>query len=145
MNLYRRKNHVFGRIGDRYSSFIDPDHFMGRNAFEDSWIARPVTNIIKKDPSQFELEVGMPGYSKKDIKISVDGYVLRVVAEKKSSGKEQNTNYIQREIDTNRMEKTFYLSSLIDADKIVSHFENGLLHITLPFVSKSKSRAISIS
>ena len=37
MALYRRKNHVFDRIGDRYGNFIDPDHFLGRNAFEESW------------------------------------------------------------------------------------------------------------
>ena len=144
MNLYKRRNHVFGRFGDRYNTFIDPDHFLGRNAFEDSWIA-PATNI-RKEADHFELEVGLPGYSKKDISISVDGYVLNIVAEKKSAGKtEKNKNYVQQEIDTDRMERTFYLSSLIDTGKIASHFENGLLHITLPFVSRSRTRAISVA
>ncbi|MEO9870605.1 Hsp20/alpha crystallin family protein [Ekhidna sp.] len=145
MNLHRRKNHVFGRIGDRYSSFIDSDHFLGRNAFEESWMTRPVTNV-REDESQYELEVGLPGYLKKDIQLSVDGHVLRIVAETKGAKKDdQRSRYIQKEIDTDRIERTFHLSSLIDADKITSNYENGLLRITLPFVDKSKSKAISVS
>jgi len=40
MELERIKNKmVFRRIGNCYGSLIDPYHFMGRSAFQDSWIA----------------------------------------------------------------------------------------------------------
>ena len=39
----RRKNlqnrHVFRRIGNAYQNLIDRDHFMGRSAFEDTWLS----------------------------------------------------------------------------------------------------------
>jgi len=30
---------AFSRIGDRYNRFIDPHHFLSRNALDVSWIA----------------------------------------------------------------------------------------------------------
>ena len=38
MKFERIKNTVFRRIGNYYGSLIDPYHFMGRSAFQDSWI-----------------------------------------------------------------------------------------------------------
>ncbi len=145
MNLYRRRNHVFSRIGDRYRSFIDPDHFLGRTAFEDSWMTQPVTNILEEE-DRYELEIGLPGYAKDEITISVNDDILSVVAKKSKTRKDEKiVNYVQKEIETDQVERTFYLSSLIDSEKIESNYHNGLLQISLPFIHKSLSKVIAVS
>ncbi|UII30468.1 hypothetical protein LVD17_19430 [Fulvivirga ulvae] len=40
MILLRQRSGPFHRIGDRYNTLFGSDHFMGRSAFEDSWMSR---------------------------------------------------------------------------------------------------------
>ncbi|MEP1096592.1 MAG: Hsp20/alpha crystallin family protein [Cyclobacteriaceae bacterium] len=146
MALYRRRNTVFDRIGNRYGSFIDSDHFLGRNAFDENWMTSPVMNV-RKNHDHYDLEIGLPGYDKNDISISVHDRTLEVVAEKDlKKDKASDDEYVQKEIDTNSVKKTFQLSSLIDMDKIDSTYENGLLRIRLPRIKKRESaQAIKVA
>ena len=34
-----KNRHVFKRFGDAYRCLFDRDHFMGRSAFEDTWLS----------------------------------------------------------------------------------------------------------
>lgn len=136
----KRRNNTFTRIGDRYKTFIDPDHFLGQNAFDDSWLTKPATNI-RVNQDHYDLEVALPGYEKKEINISIGDGLLEIVAEKVDTKKGKlNERYIQREIDTDRTQKTFHLSSIIDEDQIESDFKNGLLHISLPIKKERKNK-----
>ena len=146
MSLKKRKNQVFERMGERYSTFIDPSHFLGRSAFEDGWMTKwPATNI-KKNKDKYDLEVGLPGYSKEDISISVEDDMLRITAEKKKSSKvDEDDDYLLKELDTDRVHRTFQLTSQIDVENIESKFENGLLKISLPSANNGKARAIQVS
>lgn len=40
MILLRPRSGPFHRIGDTYNTLFGSDHFMGRSAFEDSWLSK---------------------------------------------------------------------------------------------------------
>ena len=58
MELARIKNrNVFRRIGNYYGGLFDSDHFMGRSALQDSWIAPKNKTIDTKDCEVNEIEL----------------------------------------------------------------------------------------
>ena len=52
MKLEKINNSVFRRIGNYYGSLIDPYHFMGRSAFQISWISPKNKSGLKPEPGR---------------------------------------------------------------------------------------------
>jgi len=44
----RLKRGPFHRIGDSYGRFFNPDHFMGRSAFDGPWLTPIIPSNFKK-------------------------------------------------------------------------------------------------
>ncbi|MEO1052220.1 MAG: Hsp20/alpha crystallin family protein [Bacteroidota bacterium] len=132
MKNSRVKNQVFHRIGDTYGHLIDGDHFMGRNAFDELWLTRPSTNVIKKPDECYRLEVALPGFNKEEIGLSISNNLLKVKAEKKEES-ELPGKYIRKETDVEFMERAFELTSNIDQDHIKASYKNGILSVFLPY------------
>lgn len=133
--MWRAKisNHAFERMGERYAHLIDPDHFLGRTAFDFPWRkeSMPAANVIKKG-NVFELQLLVPGYSKEEIEIVVEDDILKVRGEKNKSGQTQESEeFILEEFDFDSFERCFKLSPKITHDKITAKYENGIL--TLAF------------
>ena len=121
----------FSRIGDRYAHFIDPDHFLGRNASAESWLAP--TNSSKNGKG-YEIEVMLPGYTRDEINIIIDDDTLEITAEKKE---EESKEYITRQIPTGFTSRKFQLPKNVDRENINANLENGILKIKL---SESKEK-----
>ena len=130
MSGSKLRNRLFHRIGNQYRSFLDRDHFLGRSAFEDPWIAPPAANI-KDGKEAYHLEVVLPGFKKEEISVYLDRNVLTVKAQS-LPGKEKG-EMIQEEVTLGEKEqRSFELTGDIVQDRITARFENGVLHITLP-------------
>tara|TARA_R100001244_G_C5100144_1_gene118608 strand:+ start:201 stop:518 length:318 start_codon:yes stop_codon:yes gene_type:complete len=103
------------------------------NTFMNNFIDRfPLSQNVKSCVSEkeddYNVEVELPGFVKKDISINVDDNVLCVTAENKKRSKEFKLN----------------LSNLVSEETISVKLENGLLLITLPKKTTSKGREIPI-
>ena len=77
-----------------------------------------------------KLDVSLPGFSKKDINIEVEGQILTISSEKKDEGFAQSFT------------KKFRLPSTVDMDSINATMTNGIL--TLKFDSVDNKKTISI-
>ena len=77
-----------------------------------------------------KLDVSLPGFSKKDINIEVDGQILTISSEKKD------------EAFAKSFTKKFRLPNTIDMDSISATMTNGIL--TLKFESTDNKKTISI-
>ena len=87
-------------------------------------------DIYEKD-GDYHIEMDVPGFDKKDIKIeSKNGYLI-ITAEKNSSEEEEKKSYIRRERIYGKYERTFYLGDL-DSDAINATFIDGTLKIVVP-------------
>ena len=89
---------------------------------------RPEVNVQESD-NDFKLAVAVPGYSKEDIKIKVDGNELTISSEKESESKE---SYLRKEFAVGKFERKFELPKGIISDKISAEYLNGILNISIP-------------
>ena len=91
----------------------------------------PATNITE-DEKAFYLEMAVPGFSKKDIKISVEKDMLKIFSERTREENKQEQNYRVREFGQSDFCRTFNLGEHIDQDNIKAEYKDGILSVTLP-------------
>ena len=89
----------------------------------------------------YELFGELPGFRKEQITVSYDeeGY-LRIKAERQELEPE-DVKYLCRERHTGEFERVFKIDG-IDKDSVSVAFDNGILHIVLPKVSKDANRTV---
>jgi len=91
----------------------------------------PATNITE-DEKAFYLEMAVPGFHKKDIKISVEKDMLKIFSERTREENKQEQNYRVREFGQSDFCRTFNLGEHIDQDNIKAEYKDGILSVTLP-------------
>ena len=136
-------NRPFDRMGERFAPLVDPNHFMGRSAFD---IKRhnkdvPAANVIKKG-KLFELQLAVPGYAKDELDVTLKDNIL-VVSGKKNYPSEEvvDKEFILEEFDYDSFERCFRLSSTIAHEKIEANYDNGILRISFEDVPEEEERA----
>lgn len=126
----------FHRIGDRYARLFDLDHFMGRSAFEESWMVKAPKNIIEKDKS-LVMEIAVPGFAKDDITVQVLEDRIYISGEK--SEKTTVGDYLKKEVPTRLEPQVIPLPAKADQDGISAEVKNGMLYLTIPFTDEINS------
>ena len=126
MRMLRIKPGPFRRIGDRYGHFINGDHFLGRDAFEETWMSQARTNV-SKDNIGYTIELAFPGFKKEDINIEINNDILKVSAKREGLSE----HLIHQEM-ANERHRTFELPEGINQNDITAKLENGLLKIQIP-------------
>lgn len=91
---------------------------------------RPLVNVLETD-SEYQLELSVPGFDKKDISLSVEDQVLVIKGQHKEE-KAEDSVYHRREFSAGEFSRFFELSDDIDTEKIKATHENGVLRIRLP-------------
>ena len=111
-------------------------------------------NMYKNEKTQkFTIEVALPGFEKKDIKLTIDNKngILTITAENKNEEKEEEKNekniYIHRSksIEEKYFNRSFTLPSYVeyrDATKIETTYKNGMLKVEFPLGEKDKTNKI---
>jgi HSP20 family protein len=101
---------------------------------------------IKDLGNEYLIEAEMPGVTKDDIKLDLNGDVLTVSAEKKEETSDGRGNYIRRERRYGSYTRSFRFED-IKKDEINAKFENGILRVALPKQQPSgeQKRAIDIN
>lgn len=90
---------------------------------------QPACNIYDSENS-VRIELQIPGFSKEQVKITLDENILIVKGE--SVKKEDPvSNYSRVEFRTKDFEKKFKLNDNLDREKIQANFLNGVLILTL--------------
>lgn len=93
----------------------------------------PAVNIIENE-NEFSIEVAAPGMNKEDFKVSFENGRLTISSEKKNVHEDkENQKATRREFSYQSFQRSFTVATnTVDADKIMAHYENGILTITLP-------------
>lgn len=131
-------NHAFDRMGERYGRLIDQEHFLGRSAFAFPWKEEnlPPANL-KKSETHFEFEIAVPGYSKEEIEILIEGDLLKIKGHKNVEGSmPEKVTYILEEFDYESFERCFRLSSEIANDDISATCAHGVLRVVFSRAAK---------
>ena len=86
---------------------------------------------IYEKGGDYHIEMDIPGFDKKDISIETDNGYLTITAERKNEEKEEDKNYIRRERNYGKYQRSFYLGDL-ESDKIKAELKDGMLKVTVP-------------
>ena len=102
--------------------------------FFDNWL-NPKTNspkcdIYEKD-GNYHIEIDMPGFEKNDISIEENNGYLTVSAQKNNETNTEDKNYIHRERQYSKYQRSFYIGD-VQQSAIYAEYTNGTLSVILP-------------
>ncbi|MFC5526360.1 Hsp20 family protein [Rhodanobacter ginsengisoli] len=101
---------------------------------------------VTEDAKAFHIKAEMPGITKDDIEVSVEGSQVAISAEVRRETKKKDD---ERELYTERyygkVYRAFSLPSDIDSSKADARYDNGVLHLTLPKKSNGSMRKIAVN
>jgi HSP20 family protein len=96
-----------------------------------------------EDEKNYYVEAELPGFTEKEIDVSVLGNELRLSGSREVEHEETKT-FHRRERYTGRVERILRFPVEIDAGKIDASFKNGVLTVTLPKAQAALPRKIEV-
>lgn len=100
---------------------------------------------ITENDKDYQVRAEIPGAKKEDIRVTVDGNFVSIVAESKKEKEEKSGGRVLvRETYVGRVSRGFSLAHEIDDKSVVAKLEDGVLKLTLPKSQASGARPIAI-
>ena len=93
-------------------------------------------NVMKTDIQETDknyiLEMDLPGFSKDEVKVSLENGFLTISAVNKDEKEKKNGRYIRRERYAGACQRSFYVGENISQDDISAEFKHGILKLSIP-------------
>ena len=103
----------------------------------------PAVNVVE-NKDNFRLDFSVPGFSKGDFNVKLDGNILTISGEKKNEVKKEEENYTMREFTHNSFNRSFTLPETVNGSQISAEYVDGILKVMLPKKEEVKQKAIDI-
>ena|SRR5690242_14928483 len=121
------------------------DSFLGQNPaapMERAWA--PLADVWET-PDEMVISVEMPGFTEKDIRLSVTGDQVLIQGERRWDGDDpQKATFHRRERWYGKVERAFSLPMPVETSKVAGNFRDGVLTVRLPKAEGIKPREIKI-
>ncbi len=111
-----------------------PGRFYLDDFFDDFDSDKKIMNMncdIYEKEGKCNIEIDIPGFNKKDIKMSVNNGYLTVEATRRENNDEKDKHYIKKERFYGSYKRSFYIGD-VDYDQIKAEFKDGILKIEVP-------------
>lgn len=95
------------------------------------------TNVRETDKN-YLIDIDLPGFDKKDIKIDIENGYLNIHAKTDNSHKEEKGKFLRRERYMGECSRSFYIGDEITEEEIKATFKNGVLSLEVPKVEEKK-------
>lgn len=103
-------------------------------------VNNPSVNISELD-DKFVLELAAPGLEKKDFNISLEKGHLTISACKESNTEANETGkWTRKEFNFSSFKRSFHITDVVDAEKIMAEYQNGILTVALPKKEEAKAK-----
>lgn len=122
---------------DLFDEFFD-DPFFHRE--EKNTYAMPLMKTnVRENEKNYIIDVDLPGFDKKDIKIDIENGYLNIHAKTDNTHKEgEKGKFIRRERYMGECSRSFYIGEDIREEDIKATFKNGVLSLDVPKVDDKK-------
>lgn len=126
--------------------FFDDDYWGGTGL----QMRNQVPVNVRETDKTYELELIAPGLNKQDFQLRFSGDSLTVSFEHREENKTQDQNnnnrWLRQEYRKQSFTRTFNLDETVDAEKASAHYDNGILHISMPKKTQAQkvSRTINV-
>ena len=91
----------------------------------------PKMDVVDRDKEIF-VKAELPGFDKKDLDISISNNQLNIKAKSSHEEKEENGDYLKREISKSEVYRSVLLPADVEEEKIKTSYKNGVLELTIP-------------
>ena len=99
---------------------------------------------VKDENDNYVFEIEIPGFTKEDIKLSVEDDYLTVEAVKEEAKENtENNNYIIRERQYGAVKRSYYIGN-VKEDSIKANYNDGVLTILIPKAVETEKKFITI-
>jgi HSP20 family protein len=100
---------------------------------------------VSENDKSYIVRANIPGVKKEDISVDIDGNHVAISAEIKSFKEDKNETMIHSERYEGKIFRSFTLDSSVDESKAQASYKDGLLELTLPKTSSTKSKRLAIN
>ncbi|AEW00568.1 heat-shock protein [Niastella koreensis] len=141
MSVIKRNGNSLPAFPSLFDDFFSREFFnWGNSNFSSTSTTVPAVNI-KESAEEFKVEVAAPGMDKKDFVITLDGNQLTISSAKQGEETKKEEIYTRREFSYQSFTRTFQLpKDVVDSEKIMATYENGLLNLTIPKKEEAKQK-----
>jgi len=87
---------------------------------------------IRETKDGYVLDVVAPGFEKQDFKISMEGDLLTLSAERRHEAKSNEERYLKREFSFRSFSRSFRMDEQIDRSAITAKYDQGIPQLSLP-------------
>ena len=116
------------------------------NGEDEAWMRgawAPPVDLSETDEA-FVLKAELPGFATEDLQIEVHDHRLTLRGERQRETDAKEEQYHRRERAYGRFERTFWLPTTVDAEKIHASLKDGVLELRLPKSEAAKPKRIAI-
>lgn len=120
--------------------------FMLRPIFQSDIAAPQMKLEVTEDEKAYTIKAEIPGVSKEDIKISVDGNQVSITAEvKKETEKKEGKKVVHSERYYGQVARSFTLGTEVEQGSAKASYKDGVLEAVLPKKPGSAAKQIPVS
>ncbi|MDN5205054.1 Hsp20/alpha crystallin family protein [Fulvivirgaceae bacterium BMA10] len=132
----KKDSGLFSNVPSLFADFFEDDLFGFDRSNE--WVSKvPPANVMENEDN-YVIEMAAPGMKKKDFQINIQNGNLTISAENETEEVKKEKTYTRKEYGYTSFSRSFRLPEIIDSDKILAKYENGILQLTLPKKAKEK-------
>jgi len=153
MNLVLRNRNGFpysvrrmplnGSFDRLFDSIVD-DYFSPVTAKAAASGVAPRVNVTENEKA-YVFEAELPGVTKENVKISVEGKQVTLEAEvKRETERKEGDTVLFSERTVEKFARSFTLKSEVDDSRSVAKLENGVLTLTLPKKEEVRAKQIQV-
>ena len=103
---------------------------------------------VVEEAEEILVRASLPGVKPEDINVSIEDSVLAIRGESAESRVEKERKeggYLIRERRTGAFHRSLRLPDTVDTDKAKTHYENGILTVTLPKAESKKAKHLKVT
>jgi HSP20 family protein len=124
--MHQRINQMFEESWKRMQADMD--------TLEPATVRSEPDLTLKDEKGSYVVTANLPGISEGDVNVSLDGRLLRISAQSQGQeqDKEDNGQIIRAESYASSIQRAFTLPGPVDASKMHTQFDDGVLTVTIP-------------
>jgi HSP20 family protein len=104
----------------------------------------PAVDVVET-AEEYLVKAELPDLRKEDVKVTVEGGMLRISGERKQEKEEKSKRFHRVERSYGSFVRTFGLPDNVDDKKLQADFKDGLLTVHLRKTAPSKPQAVEVN
>lgn len=118
--------------------------FRMRPALREGDLPAEIRVDVTEDEKNYIVKADIPGVTKEDIQVSIDGNQVAISTEVKREKEEKDKNTLVRERYYGKQYRSFMLDSDVDDAKAEATYKDGVLQLTLPKRAGTATRKLEV-